>query len=448
MERRLELLFQHGVRSQLPVRIEMFVVHKEFRLQNVEAVKFGKQVCRGIGNRAHRVLGAHLLPPREGMMGLVELQVIHLAITGVEQGGFRKKRRRGKHRQRQRQGPGRHTTDYIGGAGSHFFSRRNSAGRSFRGAGLRTTPLPATFKDWRPGMNITISGASGLIGRRLLKALGASGHALHILSRHAGTNVPNGVRLSPWDPAKAPPRESLEAADAVVHLAGEPVAQRWTPEVKRRIRESRVEGTRRLVEALAGVSRKPAVLVCASAIGYYGDRGDELLDESAPPGSGFLPEVCVAWEREAQRAAAVGLRVALIRIGLVLDPRGGALRRMLPPFRFGIGGRLGSGQQWMSWIHIEDLVELFRFAIDQPVSGPLHGTAPEPVRNLEFTRELAAALRRPALLPVPRLALWALFGEMAGVLLESQRAVPQAAEAAGFRFRHRQLGPALADLLR
>ncbi len=297
-------------------------------------------------------------------------------------------------------------------------------------------------------MNITISGASGLIGRRLLKALGASGHALHILSRHAGTNVPNGVRLSPWDPAKAPPRESLEAADAVVHLAGEPVAQRWTPEVKRRIRESRVEGTRRLVEALAGVSRKPAVLVCASAIGYYGDRGDELLDESAPPGSGFLPEVCVAWEREAQRAAAVGLRVALIRIGLVLDPRGGALRRMLPPFRFGIGGRLGSGQQWMSWIHIEDLVELFRFAIDQPVSGPLHGTAPEPVRNLEFTRELAAALRRPALLPVPRLALWALFGEMAGVLLESQRAVPQAAEAAGFRFRHRQLGPALADLLR
>ncbi len=297
-------------------------------------------------------------------------------------------------------------------------------------------------------MNITISGASGLIGRRLLKALGASGHALHILSRHAGTNVPNGVRLSPWDPAKAPPRESLEAADAVVHLAGEPVAQRWTPEVKRRIRESRVEGTRRLVEALAGVSRKPAVLVCASAIGYYGDRGDELLDESAPPGSGFLPEVCVAWEREAQRAAAVGLRVALIRIGLVLDPRGGALRRMLPPFRFGIGGRLGSGQQWMSWIHIEDLVELFRFAIDQPVSGPLHGTAPEPVRNLEFTRELAAALRRPALLPVPRLALWALFGEMAGVLLESQRAVPQAAEAAGFRFSHRQLGPALADLLR
>src|SRR5579883_1114654 len=363
-------------------------------------------------------------------------------------GWFPQKRRRGKHRQRQRQGPGRHTTDYIGGAGSHFFSRRNSAGRSFRGAGLRTTPLPATFKDWRPGMNITISGASGLIGRRLLKALGASGHALHILSRHAGTNVPNGVRLSPWDPAKAPPRESLEAADAVVHLAGEPVAQRWTPEVKRRIRESRVEGTRRLVEALAGVSRKPAVLVCASAIGYYGDRGDELLDESAPPGSGFLPEVCVAWEREAQRAAAVGLRVALIRIGLVLDPRGGALRRMLPPFRFGIGGRLGSGQQWMSWIHIEDLVELFRFAIDQPVSGPLHGTAPEPVRNLEFTRELAAALRRPALLPVPRLALWALFGEMAGVLLESQRAVPQAAEAAGFRFRHRQLGPALADLLR
>src|SRR5579872_927899 len=198
-------------------------------------------------------------------------------------------------------------------------------------------------------MNITLSGASGFIGRRLLRVLSGAGHSLHVLSRHAGTNLPNGVRLSVWDPVKAPPpRESLEDADVVIHLAGEPVAQRWTSEAKRRIRESRVASTRHMVAALSELPRQPAAFLCASAIGYYGDRGEERLDESAPPGMGFLPEVCVAWEREAQAAEALGLRVVRIRIGVVLDPHGGALRQMLTPFRFGVGGRLASGRQWMS----------------------------------------------------------------------------------------------------
>jgi uncharacterized protein (TIGR01777 family) len=297
-------------------------------------------------------------------------------------------------------------------------------------------------------MNITISGASGFIGRRLLKVLGSAGHSLHVLSRHAGANMPPGVRLSVWDPMKGqPPRESLENAEAVINLAGEPVAQRWTAEVKRRIRESRVLGTRHLVEALSSLPRRPGVLVAASAVGYYGSRGDELLDESSPPGEGFLPEVCVAWEKEAHAAAALGMRVASIRIGVVLDPRGGALARMLLPFRLGAGGRLGSGNQWMAWIHLADLAEQFRYALDNPVSGVWNGVAPVPVTNREFTKELARALHRPALFPVPPLALKMVFGEMSEVLLASQRVAPRAAQAAGFRFRFPQLGPALADLL-
>jgi uncharacterized protein len=298
-------------------------------------------------------------------------------------------------------------------------------------------------------MNITISGASGLIGRRLLQVLGEKGHALHVLSRHAGTKLPAGVRLSLWDPMTGePPRQSLENADALIHLAGEPVGQRWTAEVKRRIRESRVGGTHRLVEGLATLPRRPAVLVCASATGYYGSRGDEILDESSAPGSGFLPEVCVSWEQEAQRAATLGLRVVIIRIGLVLDARGGALLRMLRPFRLGLGGRLGSGRQWISWIHLADLAELFRMAVQGAFSGLLNGVAPTPVSNSEFTGQLAAALHRLALFPNPPFLLRVIFGEMAGILLESQRVIPRAAEAAGFRFRFPQLGPALADLLR
>ena len=297
-------------------------------------------------------------------------------------------------------------------------------------------------------VRIVITGASGFIGRRLLKTLGQRGHSLHVLSRHAGTNLPPGVGISVWDATKGePPLDALRGADAVVHLAGEPVAQRWTPEVKQRIRESRVTGTRNLVEALAKLDAKPT-LICASATGFYGSRGDAALDESSAAGPGFLAEACVAWEREAFAAQSSGVRTAAIRTGIVLDPHGGALERMLPPFRLGLGGSIGDGKQWMSWIHLQDLADLYLFAIEKQVSGPLNGTAPNPVMNAEFTRELARALHRPAIFPIPKLPLRLLFGEMAEVLFESQRVLPKQTQAAGFEFKYRGLGDALSDLLR
>jgi uncharacterized protein (TIGR01777 family) len=226
------------------------------------------------------------------------------------------------------------------------------------------------------------------------------------------------------------------------------VAQRWTAAAKQRIRDSRVVGTSHLVAALADCSPRPATLVCASAIGYYGSRGDELLSEDSAPGTGFLADVCVGWEREAAKAEALGMRVTRIRTGVVLDPRGGALKPMLAPFRFGLGGPLGGGRQWMSWIHASDLAEMFRFALENPAPPVLNGVAPGSVTNAEFTRALATALHRPAFLPVPKLALRMLFGEMADMLLASQRVAPVAAEAAGFQFQHPQLAEALGDLLR
>lgn len=297
-------------------------------------------------------------------------------------------------------------------------------------------------------MKITITGASGLIGRRLLKTLSTDGHTLHVLSRHAGTNLPPNVKLSAWDPMKGePPAEALRDADAVVHLAGEPVAQRWNDEVKRRIRDSRVVGTTNLVEALAKIPQRPKVLISASAIGYYGSRGDEILTETSAPGSDFLAEVCVAWENAAQTAEAFGVRVVRVRTGLLLDAKGGALAKMLPPFKMGVGGRVGDGQQWMSWIHAEDLAGIIRWALTQPISGPVNGASPNPVRNVEFTSALASALHRPAIFPVPTIALKVLYGEMAETILGSQRVAPRAAEAAGFQFRFPQLDRALADTL-
>jgi uncharacterized protein (TIGR01777 family) len=298
-------------------------------------------------------------------------------------------------------------------------------------------------------VKITISGASGLIGRRLMKSLAADGHSLSVLSRHAGTNMPGGVRLSVWDPPKGgPPADGLRDSDAVIHLAGEPVAQRWSADVKQRIRDSRVIGTRNLVQALAKLQSRPATLICASAVGYYGSRGDEILVESSAPGAGYLAEVCTAWEKEATAAEDLGMRVVLVRTGLVLDARGGALQRMLPPFRMGAGGKLGNGKQWVPWIHIQDLVGLIQFALVRPLKGPVNGVAPYPVVNADFTKALAAAVKRPAIFPVPGFALRLLFGEMSEVLLASQRALPKEAEAAGFPFRYAQLAPALADLLK
>ena len=284
-------------------------------------------------------------------------------------------------------------------------------------------------------MNITVTGATGFIGRYLVQSLARDGHSVRALSRAA------------WDVlAGEPPAESLAKADAVVHLAGSPVAQRWTSGAKKKIRASRVQGTHHLVTALSTLSGRPEALVCASAIGIYGDRGDEVLTEASPIATGFLADVCHEWEQEADLAEALGIRVVKLRFGIALGRKGGALEKMLPPFRAFVGGKVGTGSQWMSWIHIADIVGLIRHAIEHPVSGVMNATAPNPVRNREFARELGAALHRPAIFPVPAMALRILLGEMASVLVASQRVLPKAAESTGYRFEFPDLGGALRDL--
>jgi uncharacterized protein (TIGR01777 family) len=294
-------------------------------------------------------------------------------------------------------------------------------------------------------MRITITGATGLIGGGLRRRLAARGDELLCLSRGASTQP----GWFTWDSnSGAPPRESLEGSDAVIHLAGEPVAQRWSPKVKRRIRSSREQGTQKLVEALEALPRRPAVLVSASAIGYYGDRADELLSENAPPGSGFLSEVCVEWERAAQLASALGIRVVCLRIGMVLDPGGGALATMLPLFRLGLGGPIAGGRSWLSWIHHEDLMRLVTWAVDTPaVQGPVNAVSPGAVRNGEFMRALGETLHRPAVIPAPAFALRLMYGEMASVILGSQHVVPEVALQAGFQFSWPEPAPALRNLI-
>jgi len=253
-----------------------------------------------------------------------------------------------------------------------------------------------------------------------------------------------------WEPEAGPPvDEAMIGVDAVVHLAGEPIAaRRWSDEQKRRIRDSRIVSTRNLVNALRRAEPKPRVLVSGSAIGFYGDRGDEPLIESSEPGSGFMSEVCVKWEEEAELARHLGVRVVEVRTGVVLSEEGGALKKMLPPFRLGVGGPLGSGRQWFSWIHIEDIVGIFKTAIlSSSLTGPVNGTAPEPITNSDFTRQLGRVLHRPAFLPVPEFALRALMGEMADVVLGSQRVIPKMMMDVGYRFRYPKLAPALEDLL-
>lgn len=298
-------------------------------------------------------------------------------------------------------------------------------------------------------MRITLTGASGFIGNRLVAQLDARGHQLHLLGRAPKKGMLAAARFSIWDTATTePPLDSLEAADAVVHLAGEPVAQRWTADVKRRIRSSRIDSTNLLISALSKVQQRPKVLVCASAIGYYGDRGDEKLTEASKPGTGFLPEVCVQWEQAASRARELGMRVVPVRIGIVLHPEGGALEQMLPPFKWGVGGKIGSGEQWMSWIHLDDMIRLLVHTIETPgLNAPLNAAAPHAVRNSEFTLMLGRTLRRPALIPVPEFAVRLLFGEMASVVTSSQYVLPEATRKSGFTFDHEQLGPALANLL-
>jgi uncharacterized protein len=296
-------------------------------------------------------------------------------------------------------------------------------------------------------MKCVISGGTGFIGRRIVERLLRDRHYVGGWSRRPGKEKRTAVASFSWDPLKGePPAESLNTMDAVIHLAGEPVAQRWNDEVKRRIRDSRVLGTRALVDAIGRVQHKPKVLVCASAIGYYGDRGDEVLTESSGPGNGFLADVCREWEMEADRAAEFGLRVIKLRIGFVLGKDGGALARMVPVFRAFAGGRLGSGKQWMPWIHVSDVAEMFVYAVENDVSGVWNASSPNPVTNAGFTREMGKALHRPALFPAPPFALKLAFGELGQHMLDSSRVIPDAALKANFRFQHPELPGALQDL--
>ena len=299
-------------------------------------------------------------------------------------------------------------------------------------------------------MRTLVTGATGFVGRRLLGKL----EKPVVLSRDPAKAEKSlakfGVRAFAWEPQDRPaPAEAFDGIDTIFHLAGDSVADgRWTAAKKARIRESRVQGTRRLVAALAKQPRKPAALVCASAIGIYGSRGDDVITETTPPGADYLARICQEWEAEAQAAEKLGIRVARIRTGIVLGKGGGALEKMVPPFKMFVGGKLGSGRQWMSWVHLDDVAGILMQAIERPLSGAFNATAPNPVTNAEFTRELARALSRPAIFPVPELALKAVYGEMASILLVSQRVLPKATGEAGYQFQFRDLATALRDVLR
>lgn len=297
-------------------------------------------------------------------------------------------------------------------------------------------------------MRALITGATGFIGQRLLERIDEP----VVLSRRADAarRKLGDVEVHGWDlMAGPPPAEAFRGVEAVFHLAGEPVADgRWSADKKRRIMDSRKIGTMNLVKGLEQLPERPPVLVSASAVGYYGSRGEEVLDESAPPAHDFLAEVCIAWEQAAQQAAGFGMRVVNPRIGIVLGSGGGALGKMLLPFKLGFGGRLASGKQWMPWIHLDDLVGLFLHAAShQEVNGPMNAVAPNAVINRDFTRTLAAALRRPAIFPAPAAALKLAVGEFAEVLLASQRVVPRVAEQTGYAFQYPELAGALRAIL-
>jgi uncharacterized protein len=293
-------------------------------------------------------------------------------------------------------------------------------------------------------MRVTVTGASGRIGTALVERLRARGDDVTLLSRDPDRGVG-------WDPASEPaPAQALRGADAVVHLAGENVAQRWSAEAKRRIARSREAGTRNLVAGIAALpeGERPGALVSGSASGYYGPHGDEEVDESAPAGDDFLARVCVTWEREARAAEDLGLRVVRVRTGVVLDRDGGALAKMLPPFRLGVGGPVAGGKQWMPWIHHDDEVGILLAALDGAEwSGAINASAPHPVTNRDFSRALGRALHRPAVAPVPALAVRALYGEMATIVTGGVRMVPRRALGLGYDFAHPELDAALRAAL-
>jgi uncharacterized protein (TIGR01777 family) len=293
-------------------------------------------------------------------------------------------------------------------------------------------------------MKVAVAGANGLIGSNLVRALRARGDEVVPLVRNPRN--PGEVR---WDPkAGGEWTRALDGVDGVVNLAGANVGgKRWSEDYKKEIRESRLQATRALVEGMRSASRRPRVFVSASAVGYYGGRGDEEVTESTPPGRDFLAEVCKAWEGEAAHAEQLGVRTVLLRTGVVLDGNDGALKKMVPPFKAFVGGPIGSGRQWVPWIHIGDEVGLILWALDGTVRGPVDATAPNPARMKDFARALGRALGRPSLLPVPGFALRLAMGEMAEVLLEGQRAVPRKALEGGYRFQFEDLERAFRDVL-
>jgi uncharacterized protein len=299
-------------------------------------------------------------------------------------------------------------------------------------------------------MKLVITGASGFIGSALADELKNQSHSLVLLSRKPGgsQSTSKEQRLS-WEPGKSGSwQQAVDGADGIVHLAGEPIAaKRWTGAQKERLRSSRVDTARALVQAMEKARIKPRFLISASAVGYYGSRGDETLTEKSAPGNDFLARLCVEWEGETRKAESLGVRVALVRTGIVLGKGKGALAKMVPPFKMFFGGPLGSGTQWLPWIHIEDEVGLIRFLIEnESARGPFNATAPNPVTMGEFARALGKTLKRPSWAPVPAFALTMLLGEMADMLLGGQRALPAAAEGLGFRFKYRNVEHALSSL--
>lgn len=294
-------------------------------------------------------------------------------------------------------------------------------------------------------MKILVTGASGLVGRRLVAALRERGDEVVATGRRAA-GLPEGVERVEWDPNAGPlPVEALAGVDGVVHLAGETVQGRWTKGKKRRIRESREIGTRNLVEALREAS--PGIFVSASAIGYYGDRKHVVMNEHSEPGSGFLPDVCKAWEAEAAKAREAGIRTAIVRVGVVLAREGGAYPKMTRPFRMFVGGRIDTGKAWLSWIHVDDLVGVFLHCLDdQRADGVYNGVAPHAVSNAEFTRTVASVLRRPACFPVPSFVLRIVLGEFAQVVTGSTRVMPVRTLGLGYEYRYPRLREAIESL--